>query len=408
MGLAYAREGQLFYATETLEKSILFNNKNINARNLLGLAYFQTGLLADALKHWVLSTSFQKENNPAQTYIDAVQKQPKVCSGINSSLKLYNSAINFMKQKNEDIAIIRLKKATYQNPNFVRAHNLLALAYIEQKDYSRALASCRKAMAIDTANPTTMQYALHLSNLTNGKHKLNQKTDIRKVRPSSSKDKSKGFLWGMIVTLALFGVVVIPIMFSATHDELRILRENNSTLEENLYTLQYETDARIEHLEAENAELTAENSIFREQESAEHARQIIAEADADHRAGRLASAAQKLRSIGPIGLPDDVQANLTALRNVVYPAYALQRYNEGVAAFNNRRYDDAQIMFGDFLIYAPENDANRHNAIYFLGRIFEVRGDVANARIRYLELLNDFPQSSRRRDVETRLESLGN
>ena len=408
IGLRQAREGQLSYAAATLEKSLVLNAKNILARNLLGLVYFQTGLLADALKHWVLSVSFQKENNIATIYIDAVQKQPKLRSSVNSSLKLYNSAIQFMKQQNEDMAIIRLKKATHQNPNFVQAHNLLALAYIEQKDYTRALACCQKALAVDHSDTTAMRYALHLANVTGGKQKLNQKQDKRKPRPVSSKDRSRGFFWGMVVTLVLFGVVVIPIMFSATNYELRALRSANTTLEEAFSALQYETDATIERLETENAELTAEVSVFREQEAAEHARQIIAEADADHRAGRLASAAQKLRSIGPVGLPSDVQASLTSLKDRVFPAYALQRYNEGVAAFNNRRYDDAQIMFGDFLIYAPENDPNRHNAIYFLGRIFEVRGDIANARIRYQELLTYFPQSARRQDVEARLEALGN
>ena len=69
-GLEAALAQDLSAAATLLEQSILFDKNNYQARNLLGLVYAETGRMADALKHWIVSNSLVSENNPAAGYIE--------------------------------------------------------------------------------------------------------------------------------------------------------------------------------------------------------------------------------------------------------------------------------------------------------------------------------------------------
>ena len=55
-------------AVESLKKSLRFNKKNIQARNLLGLVYFEMGETVSALSEWVISKNFKPENNICLLY----------------------------------------------------------------------------------------------------------------------------------------------------------------------------------------------------------------------------------------------------------------------------------------------------------------------------------------------------
>ena len=53
--LTLAGETDLSGAAANLEQSLLFDKNNIQARNLLGLIYCETGRIGDALRHWIIS-----------------------------------------------------------------------------------------------------------------------------------------------------------------------------------------------------------------------------------------------------------------------------------------------------------------------------------------------------------------
>ncbi|MBE5997947.1 MAG: hypothetical protein E7240_11585, partial [Lachnospiraceae bacterium] len=54
-GLEKAQIRDLSGAIEQLKRSLKFNKLNIQARNLLGLVYFETGEVVSALSEWVIS-----------------------------------------------------------------------------------------------------------------------------------------------------------------------------------------------------------------------------------------------------------------------------------------------------------------------------------------------------------------
>lgn len=92
------------------EKSLEFNKKNTNARNLLGLIYYEMGETVAALSEWVLSKYLQADDNAADYYINTIQKNQTALDATNQTIKKYNSALAAAQAGNDDLAIIQLKK----------------------------------------------------------------------------------------------------------------------------------------------------------------------------------------------------------------------------------------------------------------------------------------------------------
>ena len=64
-GLAKAKVRDLSGAVTSLSQSLKYNKRNTDARNLLGLIYYQMGEIVAALSEWVISVHFQERNNIA-------------------------------------------------------------------------------------------------------------------------------------------------------------------------------------------------------------------------------------------------------------------------------------------------------------------------------------------------------
>ena len=158
MGLEKAEVRDLSGAIAVLKKSLQFNKKNTNARNLLGLIYYEMGETVTALSEWVLSKYLQPEDNAADYYINTVQKNQTALDVTNQTIKKYNSALAAAQAGNEDLAVIQLKKVVSLNPHFVRAQQLLALLYIKDEDYQKAAKCLNRARRIDFNNTTTLRY----------------------------------------------------------------------------------------------------------------------------------------------------------------------------------------------------------------------------------------------------------
>ena len=115
-------------AIESLKISLRFNKLNIDARNLLGLIYYEMGEVVTALTEWVISKNYQPKDNLASRYLDEVQKNQARLDSVNQTIKKYNQALLYCKQNSRDLAIIQLKKVLSLNPKLVSGHQLLALA----------------------------------------------------------------------------------------------------------------------------------------------------------------------------------------------------------------------------------------------------------------------------------------
>ena len=129
-GLEQAQGRCLSGATETLLMCIRLQKKHIDARNLLGLVYWEVGEVGEAIKQWVISVAYQKTDNKANGYLNIIQRQPNQLAQYNDSILLFNKSLEYIRRGSEDIAIISLKKAISQTPNYIEAKALLSLYYI--------------------------------------------------------------------------------------------------------------------------------------------------------------------------------------------------------------------------------------------------------------------------------------
>ena len=77
-------------AIESLRTSLRFYKMNIDARNLLGLVYFETGEVVEALTEWVISKNYQPRDNAASRYLNEIQNNPSRLDTINQTIKKYN------------------------------------------------------------------------------------------------------------------------------------------------------------------------------------------------------------------------------------------------------------------------------------------------------------------------------
>ena len=132
-------------AISCLKRSLKFNKENTDARNLLGLCYYETGEAVSALCEWVVSKNLQPSDNLADYYINELQTNKNRLDTINQTIRKYNQCLTYCHEDNEDVAIIQLKKVLSQNPKLVKAYQLLALLYMKRQEYERARRLLRKA-----------------------------------------------------------------------------------------------------------------------------------------------------------------------------------------------------------------------------------------------------------------------
>lgn len=157
-GLARAGLRDLTGAVTSLRQSLKFNKNNIEARNLLGLVYFEMGETVNALSEWVISKNTRPEKNIADDYINMIQASASRLDAINQTIKKYNQALVYCRQDSKDLAVIQLRKVLSLNPKFIRAHQLLALLYMESEQWDKAKRELVKCADMDRNNIQTLTY----------------------------------------------------------------------------------------------------------------------------------------------------------------------------------------------------------------------------------------------------------
>ena len=144
-GLEKALVRDMEGAITCLKRSLKFNKENIDARNLLGLCYYETGEAVSALCEWVISKNLKGEDNIADSYINELQSNKNRLDTINQTIRKYNQSVLYCREDNEDMAIIQLKKVISQNSKFVKAYQLLALLYMKRQETVRDVADWLEA-----------------------------------------------------------------------------------------------------------------------------------------------------------------------------------------------------------------------------------------------------------------------
>ena len=185
-GLEKASVRDLSGAISCLKQSLMYNKHNIQARNLLGLVYFETGEVVAALSEWVISKNLQPSRNLASEYINKLQANSNKLEAINETIRKYNDALNLCREGHEDMAAIRLKKILTQNPKLIKGYHLLALVQIKEGEYNKARRTLRKAAKIDKTNTTTLRFLSEIDEQTGVSTRLDRQNKRSKKQVDSS------------------------------------------------------------------------------------------------------------------------------------------------------------------------------------------------------------------------------
>lgn len=420
-GLDKARVRDLTGAVSSLKQSLRYNKKNIQARNLLGLVYYEMGEAVSALSEWVLSKNMRGKKNIADDYIRAIQANPARLESINQTIKKYNLALQYCKQGSEDLAIIQLKKVLSMNGNLVKGHQLLALLYIKVEEYERARKELKKAIKIDANNTITMRYIQELDLLTNsGPASANISKPSKKedkiayksgnetiIQPTTFKENTGlstviNIIIGVAVGAALIWLLIMPARIQAVRRETA--QEINEYSEQLSAKIASETEIQkqIEKLTAEKTDLQEQiqnyeggNGIIGAYESLLKAVTAYLNEDNAAASEALAEISNEVYAQGQ----ENFQALYDNISAEVNQKAATDYYDNGFKAYQNNDFETAINDLGR----AAQLNKEDVNALYYLGRAHQKNGDKEKAIEILQQVIDLFPTSNAAKDARTNL-----
>lgn len=415
-GLRQAEIRDLTGAIESLMKSISYNKKNIEARNLLGLVLFEYGRIADGLKQWIISTALKKEDNRAQAYIDKIQEQTRELEKYSEAISKYNKALECIEGRSEDMAIIQLKRAVELNPSFVDAYNLLTLCYFVVKDKQRAEKCVEKVLEIDIQNPFAIRYFNEINPGKNRIEALKKETRSQMLAQKDNKQKSSVpylytspkksrislsgvasvlfFVIGIVCTFAYFSVLVLPQM---TAEKDQIIDSHKGQMEQlsaDYGELVKESENAKVAYEKEIGEIRTENATINDQLARQERIIKVNTAQNLYKGNNLEDAADILFNLDVTGLPLDIVESYTEMVNKIYPALAQSLYTSGVTHYNRKEYTEAKERLEKAMQYVPSDNAYADDIYYYLGLTAEATEDNKKAVEYYEKVINDYPNSN--------------
>lgn len=418
-GLTRARVRDLSGAAVSLKKSLELDKTNTNARNLLGLIYYEMGETVEALSQWVISKHFQSEKNDADYYMKELQHNPSALETINQTIKKYNQSLALAKQGNEDLAIIQLKKVTSLNPKFLRAHQLLALLYIKQGENDKALKYLKKASKVDINNTTTIRYLNEVKDVKMEKEPREEPRTMERSNPKAtpsfnSVDKfqdDKPNIWlfvnlilGAVIGIAFAYFLIVPTVKKSVANEYKQQVQEQSDVASSKDTTIDSLNKEIENLNAQLGQKDADIKKLEDSMVDETVYDSLFEAITLYQEGNRTEAAQKLLDVNVKNLTSTkAKEYYNTIKEATFESASSELYNQGKTKYNYGNYQDAIPLFQKAIKLNKENV----DALYFLARCYDRSGDTEKATKYYNKVITDFPDSSRASEAETKLTYLG-
>ena len=430
-GLERANVRDLTGAITSLRQSLKFNKNNVEARNLLGLVYFETGEVVAALSEWVISKNLRPKKNIADDYIDMIQTNQNRLDTINQTIKKYNQALTYCNQDSLDLAVIQLKKVLSLNPRFIRAHQLLALLYINNEEWDKARRELTKCSEIDTNNTVTQRYLKEVDEMLlpeegvkPSSRKKQRSEDVVKyqsgnetiIQPVNIRE-GKGVTSllnlgiGIIIGLAIAVFLILPARIQASRadidEQLRKVSEMSDAKTATIDELQLQVNELTQRGEDLQQDLEAYLGTDGKLRSVES---LLKAADAYlTNPEEVTVVADHLEEIVQEGAEETVdnsesfESLYNTLLALVGPSVSKAYYDDGYEAFRQENYDDAIPNLEKAFKY----DAANGDALYNLANSYYRSGDLEKAREAYRQVIELFPGTEKANRSEGYLEEMG-
>lgn len=405
-GLEMAKERNLSGAARFLKRALQFNKYHTDARNLLGLIFYEMGETSDALIQWVISINLQPENNRADHYLDEVQRKPGQLEIASQTIKKYNQALFHAQGGSDDLAVLQLKRIVEEKPNFVKAHLLLALLYMEHGDYTKAGKSLFKVLQIDKTNQKAQRYMEYVKSRT-GKadvekrkmknafsHREMQDDDV--ILPPTYKENTG---WQSIINIAIglvLGAVLVVFMVMPARErslnyehnqEMRAYADKLNLANQKADSLQKEADQYRQEKEAAEENLS---SLMGDSDSTLSQYGTMVQILNAWRKGDIQTAVQLYIGLDQSKITDESMAGvlgeLQAEMNASAPAVLESLGAQSTAAGD---YDTALHYYEK---YMEINDKNPQ-IIFNMAMIYKTKGDEETADQLFGQVIMNFADS---------------
>lgn len=406
LGLERARLRDLSGAAELLKKSLTFDKYQKDARNLLGLIFFECGETADALVQWVISMNLLPQDNIADHYLDEIQRKPAILRICSDNVKRYNQALDYAQNNNEDLAIMQLNQVIQDSPNYIKAHILLALLYMKREDWVKAGRSLYLVLKIDRNNPKALVLMDEVKHNT-GRKEVEQSrlknafshrkmTDDDVLIPQEVKQVSPwmvvGYIFvGVILALFAFYLLIMPAKTKALN------AENNRELIS--YTEKLDASNRAyaelkdsyDTLESQYAEAADQVSQFEnanasfmgQYQALNEIRTALANGDTIQAAKLYTGLDQS--QISDAAMLQQLQSIKVQMEGSIYQELA----DQATSAWNSGNKDQAAELYNLSLAIReePEN-------MYLLGRLYQNMGRTDEANTLFDKIIGAHPDSN--------------
>ena len=422
-GLERARVRDLSGAVVMLKKSLEINKENTDARNLLGLVYFEMGEVVAALSEWVISQNFQPQNNAADYFLKKVQTDKVEFDGMNQTIKKFNLALQNAKRQDDDLAILQLKRVISQNPKFIRALLLLALIYLKNCEYEKARRCLVRVQKIDVGNITALRYLdeIRINTQQGGQNSAENNKEFEDmsisspIMPVSTYREEKPnfmafitFFLGILIGVAVIYYMAVPNIRKSIMEEYNQKERDYSavvsakdveisSLESNIRIL----ETRIEDLERtlrreDGYTLTDYEPLIKLLYSYQEYLKIV-EPSLEETEGLteavIALDMTQITDMASNALYKQMKKDMEQKTGAQYTALGMEYY----AAGNSEK---ALTVFEKAYTYVP----NEPEVLFHLARLYHGLGDLEQAKALYEILIEDHPDSARKQEAETYLE----
>lgn len=418
-GLELAKVRNLTGAANKLTAALRFDKMNTDARNLLGLVYFETGETVLAIREWVISKNLQPDGNEVDRYLNEIEYGPGLLQQMDDTNRKYNQALSYCQEGSRDLTRIQLKRVLKNNPKMVKARQLLALIYMQDDEYENARKELRIAMRIDGGNPLTVSYLNEVNDY------LREKNEKKKGKSAAKKeavsfqdgndtvvmpkqtfiealDSSKGgilnILIGIVIGLLVCIFLVVP--------EVR-QRENSSTanalVSANENAANSATD--VTALQAQVSDLQTKLDQYEGQSDVKTSYEKLIAAMSAATAGDVETAKAALSAVNRDVLDTSGQAAYDNVSGTINAAAAKAAYDAGETARNSGDYDTAIAQY--LACLAIDERYADGDALYRIAQSYEKKNDTANAVIYYQKLAEYFPDTKNGRRAARKVTSLG-
>lgn len=417
-GLERAQVHNLSGAIESLEMSLRYYKGNIDARNLLGLVYYETGEWVLALREWVISANLKPTDNLAKEYMQALKPEMTRSGKVNQCIKKFNQSLAYAQNGSEDLAIIQLKRIISTSPNFLKAHQLLALIYIKNGQYIQAKDVLRKAGRIDANNTTTLRYLKEVnSQLREEKDKKSSKKkripddtvsyqsgNETIIRPNYFKDNSTftsigNIVFGLIIGFLITFFLVVPGIKQdmAAENAQKLVEANNTISSKNNAITKY-----IKEIEQLTQQLRdAQNANSDTTINANFYKNFLNAYMAYNKEDYIA-AGDAINQITDEQVEEVYKEMFAEVKESINERYTQELYRYAETLYNQHSYEDAASCY-EKIVKLDEHFYDGM-ALYNLAHAYRMMGEIQSATKYFEKVIEYYPDTDLATNAKTYLE----